>query len=339
MTSEDTQRRLDSLTKPPGSLGRLEEVLLRYTEIRGLEPPRELRAAALIFCADHGVVEEGVSAWPSEVTRQMVLNFVAGGAAINVLCRHFGIVPRIVDMGVQGTAVAGALDRRIAEGTRNFARQPAMTAAQARQAISVGRQLALEAAREFDVVLCGEMGIGNTTAATALLCAYAGLDPAEVTGAGAGLNEEGVRRKAEVIRKALTFHPSRGRMEIAANFGGFEILAIAGVIEGAGEARIPVILDGFISTAAALVVSPEARWPVLYSHCSAEAGHRRMLEFLEARPLLDLDMRLGEGTGAALAVGILQSACRLYHEMATFEQASVSTSGRAPGRRSPAPHS
>jgi nicotinate-nucleotide--dimethylbenzimidazole phosphoribosyltransferase len=324
MTSEDTQRRLDSLTKPPGSLGRLEEVLLRYTEIRGLEPPRELRATALIFCADHGVVEEGVSAWPSAVTRQMVLNFVRGGAAINVLCRHYGIVPRIVDMGVQGPAVAGALDRRIAEGTRNFAREPAMTMEQARQAIAVGRQLALEAAREFDVVLCGEMGIGNTTAATALLCAYAGLDPAEVTGAGAGLPAEGVRHKAEVIRKALARHPSRERMEVAANFGGFEILAIAGVIEGAGEARVPVILDGFISTSAALVAPPEARWPVLYSHRSAETGHRRMLDYLGARPLLDLDMRLGEGTGSALVLGILQAACRLYHEMATFEQASVS---------------
>lgn len=324
MTSEDTQRRLDSLTKPRGSLGRLEEALLRYTEIRGVAPPRELRVAALIFCADHGVVEEGVSAWPAEVTRQMALNFVNGGAAINVLCRHYGIVPRIVDMGIRGAAVAGVLDRRIAEGTRNFTRQAAMTAAECRRAIEVGRRLALEAAREFDAVLCGEMGIGNTTAATALLCAYAGLDPAEVTGSGAGLDEEGVRRKAGVIRKALALHPSRERMEIAANLGGFEILAIAGAIEGAGEARVPVILDGFISTSAALIVSPGARWPVLYSHCSAEAGHGRMLDFLGARPLLNLDMRLGEGTGAALAVGILQAACRLYHEMATFEQASVS---------------
>lgn len=324
MISDLVQKRLDSLTKPPGSLGRMEELIVRYAQIRGAEPPRQLRATAYVFCADHGVVAEGVSAWPGEVTRQMALNFVSGGAAINVLCRQAGIDPFIVDMGVLGGPVPGALNRRIAPGTRNFAREPAMTAEQALGAIETGRQLA---SRDHDLILCGDMGIGNTTAATALLCAYAGCDPAEVTGAGAGLDDAGIRHKSEVIRRALALHPSREPLDVAACFGGFEILAIAGLILGSASVRVPVVMDGFITCSAALIVKalePAALDAVLYSHRSAERGHRVMLEFLGARPLLDLDLRLGEGSGAVLALLLIQAAFRLYHEMATFDQASVS---------------
>ncbi|HUQ91241.1 MAG TPA: nicotinate-nucleotide--dimethylbenzimidazole phosphoribosyltransferase [Bryobacteraceae bacterium] len=326
MSFEAVQRRLDSLTKPPGSLGRLEDILLTYAWITGKEPPVQPRLAGYVFCADHGVVAEGVSAWPSAVTRQMVRNFAAGGAAINVLCRHYGIEPFIIDMGVQGEPVPGVRDFRIAPGTRNFAQEPAMTAMQAQQAIDVGKGLAMEAAGNFDLLLCGEMGIGNTTAATALLCAYSGVDPERVTGAGAGLDANGVRHKTGVIRAGLTRHSSTQPLEVAAAFGGFEILAIAGMILGAAEVRIPVILDGFISCSAALIVNAlhaEALKVVIYSHCSAEKGHKMMLEFLNAQPLLDLEMRLGEGTGAAMAAGIFQAACRIYYEMATFDQAQV----------------
>lgn len=328
MIEDSVRRRLDALTKPPGSLGRLEEIVIRYAEISGKEPPRQLRAAAFVFCADHGVTEEGVSAWPREVTRQMVRNFVAGGAAINVLCRHASIASHIIDVGVCGDPVEGVENRRIACGTKNFAREPAMSLDQARQAMQVGAQCVEQSAGRYDLLLCGEMGIGNTTAATALLCAYAGCDPEAVTGPGAGLDAAGVSRKAAVIRRALALHPSRHPLEIAANLGGFEILAIAGLIRQAAAARLPVMLDGFISCAGALVagaLEPGSLNAVLYSHCSAERGHRAMLEFLKARPLLDLDMRLGEGTGAVLATMLMQAAIRIYHEMATFGEAGVSS--------------
>ncbi|MBS1826158.1 MAG: nicotinate-nucleotide--dimethylbenzimidazole phosphoribosyltransferase [Acidobacteria bacterium] len=326
MTCELVQRRLDSLTKPPGSLGRMEEMLVEYARIRGAEPPARPRAAVYIFCGDHGVVAEGVSAWPSEVTRLMAMNFVAGGAAINAMCRHYGMDAHVVDVGIAGEAVDGVRGLRVANGTRNFALEPALTLEQARRALDAGAEVAGEAARAYDLVACGEMGIGNTTAAAALLCAYAGVDPAEAAGAGAGSDAAGVTKKVEVLRRALARHPSREAMDVAAAFGGLEILAIAGVILGGARHGLPVVLDGFISCAAALVVQalePDALRCVFYSHRSAEKGHRLMLEKLGARPCLDLDMRLGEGTGAALLIGIFQTACRIYHEMATFERAGI----------------
>jgi nicotinate-nucleotide--dimethylbenzimidazole phosphoribosyltransferase len=329
MICERVQRRLDSLTKPPGSLGRLEEMLLDYARIRQAEPPREPRAAAYIFCGDHGVVAEGVSAWPSEVTRQMALNFVGGGAAISVMCRHYGMDAHVVDVGIAGEPVPGVRAMRVANGTRNFAKEPAMSREQALAALEHGKTLAAEAAARYDVVACGEMGIGNTTAASALLCAYAGLDPEEAVGAGAGSDAEGVRRKVEVLRRALARHASRDGLDVAAAFGGFEILAIAGMILGGAKCGLPVVLDGFISCAAALIVqaiAPEALGCVSYSHRSAEKGHRLMLAALRVRPCLELDMRLGEGSGAALWIGVFQTACRIYHEMATFDGAGVSRS-------------
>ncbi len=309
------QRRLDSLTKPPGSLGRLEEIAMQIALVQRTEMPSIERKAMLIFCADHGIVSEGVSPYPAEVTAQMVANFRAGGAAITVLCRHYGIEPVIVDMGV-------------GRATRNFAREAAMTREQAERAIRVG----MDHAGAADVLGAGEMGIGNSTAAAAIFSAISGLDPHETAGRGTGLDEAGVARKAAVIRCALALHrpDASDAVGVLAAVGGFEIAAIAGLILGAAARRRAVVLDGFISCSAALiarVLAPASLDYVIFSHRSAERGHRRMLEFLNARPLFDLEMRLGEGSGAALGINLVETSVRLYREMATFESAGVSGAG------------
>jgi nicotinate-nucleotide--dimethylbenzimidazole phosphoribosyltransferase len=309
------QRRLDSLTKPLGSLGRLEALALQLGLIQGTDAPDVGRKAILIFCADHGIVEEGVSPYPSEVTRQMVANFRAGGAAITVLCRHYGIEPLVIDMGV-------------GHPTRNFAREPAMTRAQAERSIEAG----MAHADSADTLGAGEMGIGNTTSAAALLSAFSGLDPAETAGRGTGLDDAGVTRKVDMIRRALALHrpDPKDPIGVLAALGGHEIAGIAGLIVGAAQKRRVVVLDGFISCAGALVaraLAPAALDYAIFSHRSAERGHRKMLEFLGAQPLFDLDMRLGEGTGAALGINLLEASVKLYREMATFESAGVSTSG------------
>ena len=279
----------------------------------------------IIFCADHGIVEEGVSPYPSEVTRQMVANFRAGGAAINVLCRHAAIEPVIVDMGV-------------GRPTRNFTREPAMTRAEAEQAIATGFAHAASA----EILGAGEMGIGNTTSAAALFSAFSGLDPSETAGRGTGLDDAGLQRKVEVIRRALISSPSDSDpIDILAALGGFEIAALTGLILGAASRRHLVMLDGFITGAAAIVaraIAPASLDYVVFSHCSAEQGHKKMLVFLNARPLLHLDMRLGEGTGAALGISLLESALNLYNEMATFSSAGVSTSTPPPASPSTAAH-
>jgi nicotinate-nucleotide--dimethylbenzimidazole phosphoribosyltransferase len=308
------QRRLDALTKPTGSLGRLEALALQLGLIQGTDTPATGHKAMLIFCSDHGIVEEGVSPYPAEVTRQMVANFHAGGAAITVLCRHCGIEPIVVDMGV-------------GKPTRNFAFEAAMTREEAEDAIEAG----MAHADAADTLGAGEMGIGNTTSAAALLSAFSGLDPSETAGPGTGLDKAGVIRKAEVIRRALALHKPNPRdpLSVLAAIGGREIAAIAGLILGAAARRRVVVLDGFISCSAALVaraLAPACLDYVIFSHCSAERGHRRMLEYLRAKPLFDLDMRLGEGSGAALGINLLEAAVKLYREMATFESAGVSTS-------------
>lgn len=307
---------LDSLTKPPGSLGRLEGLALQLALIQQTEAPRISKKAMLIFCADHGVVEEGVSPYPSEVTRQMVANFRSGGAAINVLCRHAGIEPIVVDMGV-------------GKPTRNFTREPAMTRAEAEQALHTGFDLANSA----DILGAGEMGIGNTTSAAALFSAFSGLDPSETAGRGTGLNDAGVARKIDVIQRALSLHQTTDPIDTLAALGGFEIAAIAGLILGAASRHRLVMLDGFITGAAAIVaraIAPASLDYAVFSHCSAERGHKKLLEYLGVRPLLNLEMRLGEGTGAALGIQILEAAIKLYSEMATFESAGVSTSTSPP---------
>ena len=312
--NRESGARLDSLTKPSGSLGRLEDLALQFGLIQRSEMPRIDRTAMLVFCADHGVVEEGVSPYPSEVTAQMVANFRAGGAAITVLCRQFEIETVVVDMGV-------------GKPTRNFVREPAMTREQAEHAIETG----IAWADHADVLGAGEMGIGNSTSAAALLSVFSGLDPVETAGRGTGLDDAGVARKVDVIRRAIDLHKPdpNDPVGVLAAIGGFEIAAMVGLILGAAERRCAVVLDGFISCSAAVVaraIAPALLDYVIFSHRSAERGHRRMLEFLGARPLFDLDMRLGEGTGAALGINLLVSAVNLYREMATFESAGVSTS-------------
>ncbi|MGH9666292.1 MAG: nicotinate-nucleotide--dimethylbenzimidazole phosphoribosyltransferase [Bryobacteraceae bacterium] len=320
--------RLASLTKPPGSLGKLEDFALRYCLIRGTAIPPLARKSMFVFCADHGVTEEGVSPYPAEVTRQMVQNFVAGGAAITVLCRQFGIQPTIVDIGVRGDTGAGVVAEKIAGGTKNFAQEPAMTRTEAERTVETGIRLAA-GAEIFDVLGAGEMGIGNSTAAAALLSAFTGLDPSETAGRGTGLDGSGLARKAEVIRRALALHrpDASDPIGVLSAVGGFEIGAIAGFILGAAASRRPVVLDGFISCSAALIaraLAPETLHYLFFSHRSAERGHRLMLDALGAAPMFDLEMRLGEGTGAALGIGVLEAAVKLYREMATFKEAGVS---------------
>lgn len=304
--------RLDSLTKPPGSLGRLESLAVQLGLIQKTDLPSITRKAMLVFCAGHGIVAEGVSPYPQEVTGQMMANFHSGGAAITVLCRHYAIEPVIVDMGVGAP-------------TRNFLHEPAMTRVEAERAIAAG----ISRAGLADIAGAGEMGIGNSTAAAALFSAFSGFDPAETAGRGTGLDDAGVARKADVIRRALALHkpdPS-DPIGVLAAVGGFEIAAIAGLILGAAERRRTVVLDGFISCSAALVaraLAPASLDYAIFSHRSAERGHRKMLEFLRAEPLFDLDLRLGEGTGAAIGIHLVEAAVKLYREMATFESAGVS---------------
>jgi nicotinate-nucleotide--dimethylbenzimidazole phosphoribosyltransferase len=323
------QHRLDNRTKPPGSLGRLEQLALRYGLAHGTADLKLQRKSMYVFCADHGIAAEGVSAYPAAVTVQMVRNFVRGGAAINVICRQFGIETAIVDMGINGPLESGTLNCRIALGTRNWLREPAMTAGQAVQSVEAGINLATEAARTADILGVGEMGIGNSTTAAAVFSAFSGIDPQLTVGLGTGVSADILLRKAEAVRQALRLHApvANDPIGILAAVGGFDIGGICGFLLGAAAQRVPVVMDGFITGAAALVaqaLSPHLRDYLFFSHLSAESGHARMLEFLGARPLLSLEMRLGEGTGAALGINLIETAVRIYTEMATFSEASVS---------------
>lgn len=324
-------RRWNSLTKPPGSLGRLETLLEQLALAAGSPRPTVARKTMVVFCADHGVTAEGISAYPKEVTGQMLLNFLAGGAAINVLCRQFGIAPLIVDAGVAGDPVAGTLDLRLGRGTANFVKEPAMSVEAAEQALSNGVALAQRLREERDIAAVGEMGIGNTTSASALFCAYAGIAPEAAVGPGTGVDAAGVQRKADVVRKGLQRHRdavvSGGPIALLAVLGGFEIATMAGFLLGAASVRMPVVVDGFIASAAAMAahaISPAVLPYLFFSHVSAETAHRRLLDTLGVKPILDLDMRLGEGTGAALAMPIIDAAVALYEGMATFAESSVS---------------
>jgi nicotinate-nucleotide--dimethylbenzimidazole phosphoribosyltransferase len=316
--------RWNNLTKPPGSLGQLEELVLRYALVHGDAMPPLPRKSMYIFCGDHGVTAEGVSPFPSEITRLMVRNFLKGGAAINVLCRQYGIETTIVDCGVNAEPEPGVVDRKIARGTCNFAAGPAMSRAQAEQAIRNGVDLARDAAAQCDLAGVGEMGIGNTTSASALACVFCGIEPVAACGRGAGLDDAGVARKAAVVARALARNSPTAADPVGAlaAVGGFEIATMAGFYIGAAESRLPVMVDGFITSAAALAalaIAPSTRDALFFAHCSAESAHRRVLDHIGARPLFDLDMRLGEGSAAAIAIGVLETAIRLYREMATFQ--------------------
>lgn len=332
--------RWDSLTKPPGSLGRLETLVAQLALAAGTSRPTVARKALVVFCADHGVTAEGVSAYPKAVTRQMLLNFLAGGAAINVLCRQFGITPLVVDAGVDGDLVDGAVNMRLGRGTANFVDEPAMSLEQVRRALNNGIALARQIRPEQDIAAVGEMGIGNTTAASALFCAFSGTAPEEAVGPGTGVDTAGVQRKADVVRRALDRHreviAAGDPVSILAALGGFEIATMAGFFLGAAAARMPVVVDGFISSTAAVAahaISPSVLPYLLFSHVSAETAHRRLLETLGVRPILDLDMRLGEGSGAAMAMPVLDAAVALYERMATFAEGGVSGGQTETGQR------
>jgi len=329
---EQAQARLDRLTKPLGSLGRLEELAAQYVAITGEVKPAIPRGVVFTFAADHGVTLEGVSAYPREVTPQMVLNFLRGGAGVNVLARHAGVDVRVVDIGVDyefGT-VPGLFDRKIMRGTRNLSVEPAMTRSQAEQALMVGIEFAAEAAREgVGLIGTGEMGIGNTTPSAAITAVMTGRAVADVTGRGTGIDEAGHARKVRIIQAALDRHrPDRtDPLDVLAKVGGLEIGGLAGLILGAAAARVPVVLDGFIAGAAALIavgLQPSCRDYLIASHRSVEEGHRALLEHLSLKPLLDLDLRLGEGTGACLGMDLVCAAIKIYTEMATFGEAGVS---------------
>ncbi len=328
---ERAAARLDSLTKPPGSLGRLEEIAKRLVGIRQETWPRCAAKAIFTMAADHGVTEERVSAYPKEVTRQMVLNFLSQGAAINVLCRHAGIDVIVVDIGVDGDfpGSSGLIGRKVARGTRNMAREAAMSNAELCAALNAGLDLAEMAAKEGRTLIgTGEMGIGNTTSASAITAALTGCAVATVTGRGTGLDDQSRNHKVKVIETALAVNqPQKSDpLDILRKVGGLEIAGLTGLIVGAATRRIPVVIDGFISTSAAAIacaIEPKIKEFIFAGHRSSEPGHRVLLDFIGQRPLLDLEMRLGEGTGAALAMTIIESAAKIMSEMATFASAGV----------------
>lgn len=329
---ESARARQDTLTKPLGSLGRLEELSIQIAGIKGQPIPRTDRKAVIVMASDHGVVAEGVAPYPQEVTVQMVSNFVQGGAAINVLARLAGARVTIVDIGVAGALPPGPVvkSRKIAPGTANMAKGPAMTYQQAEQAIKTGIDIfEQEFARGLDIVATGEMGIGNTTASSAICAAITGHPAEKVTGKGTGLDEEGLKRKIEIVKKAIEVNQPSNRdpLDVLAKVGGFEIGGLAGVILGAASHRIPVVIDGFISGAAALIavgMSLQVRPYLIAAHVSAEPGHKIMLEHMGLHPLVNLGMRLGEGTGGMIGLMLCDAATRTLAEMATFGEAGVS---------------
>ena len=344
----EARARQDTLTKPSGSLGRLEELAIQLAGIaRSAVPPLPRDKAVIVMAADHGVAAEGVSAYPQAVTAQMVLNFLRGGAAINVLARAAGARVVVVDIGVAGELPPHPELRicRLGPGTRNLLRGPAMRRSEAEAAIAMGAAvLEREAERGLDLVATGDMGIANTTAASAVVAALAGRPPAEVVGRGTGIDDATYARKVRIVEAALARHrlDAADPLGVLAAVGGFEIGGLAGVILAAAGRRIPVVLDGFISGAAALLAAslvPGCRPYLIAAHRSVEIGHRVVLDRLALRPLLELDLRLGEGTGAALAMSIVDAAIRTHREMATFAEAQVSARASSDPRAATGPSS
>lgn len=328
----EVQAMLDRKTKPPRSLGRLEDLACWLAAVQRTRRPRADRKVIVVMAGDHGVAEEGVSAFPQAVTGQMLQNFASGGAAVCVLARQAGADLRVVDMGVKDPPkrLKGVIDRRLGNGTENFARRAAMDRATAARGLEAGVILAGELADEgYHLVGMGEMGIGNTTAASAVASVLLGLPADAVTGRGTGVDEVAWRRKIGVIERATELHrPDRDdAADVLAKVGGFELAGLAGLVIGCAARGMGVLVDGFISSAAALAavrIAPGSREYLEASHGSVEPGHRPVMDALGKRPLLDLDMRLGEGTGGALAMGLVDAALRILDEMATFESAGVS---------------
>ncbi len=329
--------RQGQLTKPPGALGRLEQLAVQFAAMQGRERP-QLEQVSIVVCAgDHGVAAEGVSAFPQAVTAEMVKNFARGGAAISVAAQQLGATLEVLNLGTafETGDLPGVRQYGLGKGTANFAREAAMDAQQLAAALQAGRDSALRAQQQgAQLFIGGEMGIANTTSAAALACALLGLAPSQLAGPGTGLDDAGVQHKAAVIAQALALHgyaaggaAGRDALEVLRRVGGFEVAALSGAFIACAQGGIPVLVDGYIATAAALVavrIHPAAADWLLYAHRSAEPGHRAMLHALQAQPLLDLGMRLGEGSGAAVAVPVLRMACALHSGMATFAEAGVS---------------
>ncbi len=322
------------LTKPPGSLGKLETLGIFFSAVQQTQHPVVDKVHISVFAADHGIAEENVSAFPQVVTSEMIKNFARGGAAISVLAKQLGAVLEVIDLGtvVDTGELDGVIRHRIAASSSNFARQAAMDEAQLQQGMQAGVDAVQRAISSgARVYIGGDMGIANTTSATALACAYLGKTAAELAGPGTGLDEQGVSHKAEVIAKALALHKadSLDDISILRYFGGFEIAALCGAYIHAAQQGLPVIIDGFIATAASLAarrIKPGCQEWFIYAHQSHEQGHATLLAAMGVEPLLNLNMRLGEGSGAAVAVPLIQQACALHAEMATFAEAGVSTS-------------
>lgn len=334
--AQQAQRLLDVKTKPRRSLGRLEDLACQLAAVQRTPTPRVGDKAIVVLGADHGVAESGgVSAYPQAVTAQMLANFANGGAAINVLARQAGARVVVVDMGVRGPLAPHPRIRalRIGDGTRDFTVGPAMQQEQAVRAIEAGMQVAFEVIQQGATLIgIGEMGIGNTTAASALTAALTGASPIEVTGRGTGVDDAGLARKRAAIERALQVNAPNPRdvLDTMSKLGGFELAGLCGVVLAAAAAGVAVIMDGFIASTAALCavrLVRDVEGYLIASHRSVEPGHRHVLAALRAQPLLDLELRLGEGTGAALAMGVVQSAVAILHEMATFDAAGVSDSG------------
>jgi nicotinate-nucleotide--dimethylbenzimidazole phosphoribosyltransferase len=331
--AEQAQKRLDSLTKPAGSLGRLEEFARRLAAIAGNTMPEIDRKVVFTFAGDHGVTEEGVSAYPKEVTPQMVFNFLNGGAGINVLARHAGADVVVVDIGVDFDFrnAPGLVSKKIVRGTKNMRKGAAMTAKEAEQCIQVGIGLAEEyAERGYRLFGTGDMGIGNTTPSAAIASVLTGKSAAGVTGRGTGITDDALLNKIRVIEDSISLNKpdSEDPIDVLAKVGGAEIGGIAGLILGASAKRIPVVVDGFISTAGALLaysIEPHTKDYMFAAHNSVEMGHKVMLQKIGLTTILDLGLRLGEGTGGALAMLIIEAGIKIYREMATFGEAGIST--------------
>ena len=330
------RERLDKMAVPRGSLGRLEEFAQRVVAITGTLNPEIKKKAVVVFAGDHGVVEEGVSAFPQNVTMQMVCNFNKGGAGINVLARHAGAKVIVVDMGVAGDMEPkeGILLKKVAKGTKNMTKSPAMTRDEALKALLIGADLAHDLkSTKVDIIGTGDMGIGNTTPSSAITAILAKKEVEEVTGRGTGINDEMLKTKISVIKKAIDINrpDPNDPIDVLAKVGGFEIAGIAGLIIGSAFHKIPVVIDGFISTAAALVaisLKSVIREYIFAAHKSVERGHAVLLECLEQKPILDLSMRLGEGTGAVLGISLVESGVKIINEVLTFEEAGVNKAVR-----------
>lgn len=319
------------LTKPLGSLGVLEEIAAKIAAMQNTESPDLDKIWVSIFAADHGVADESVSAFPQIVTTEMVKNFINNGAAVNVLAGFVAADFEVVDVGLlKNTEISGVVIERAGNGTKNFAKQMAMTESQLQAALIAGKSAVLRAEKtQAKLFVGGEMGIANTTSATALAVAVTGLSAMQLTGAGTGIGSEAIEHKTKIIQRAILKHDNFliTPLKILQYLGGFEIAALVGAYIFAAQQGLPVLIDGFIATVAALIavkISPDTQNWFLYAHCSQEKGHQLVLDYLNVKPLLDLNMRLGEASGALVAVPLLQMACKLHNEMATFEQAEVS---------------